>query len=351
MTSAGQRCISADGFTVARENVNVTYQRVDTSSSPETNFSGRYYGKYVKTTSAGKFTILQVLESVDCQQLRGQTVRLQVKLKANVASQTWRLGLLQLTSAGTVDTVAGLTTGSTWVSAWNGTGTDPTLTAANNVAYIAPTGSNLDNTTAVGNALNCAATTSWQRFGGTFTVPTDCKNLIFALWSDAQEALNDGLSVTEASLTVGTDIIAFVARPYPQEMERVRRYIVKTFEIDQQPVQNLSGGAAAAQNALLGLAGKSGASTNYMWWRFPVSLFRDGLTDTNAFPFLGLTRYNTSAANALVRNLTTNTDMGAVGSIIAKREETTFTVTGVGGGGGTSVGDQIAVHLLVYGEL
>jgi len=341
------RSIAADGWGVTNENANTQYQRIDTNAAPEVGFGGRYYGKFLKITAAGKLTITQAVESVDCQPVRGETVRVQVWLKAIVAGATYRLGLLQLNSVGTVDTVPARDIG-TWVSAWNAASTDPTLTAANNVAYIAPNAGNLEHTTVVGDALDCAVTTAWQRFGGTFTVPTDCHNLIVAIWSNAQTPVNDGILVANTSMTIGADIVDWTPLAYDLELLRCQRYILKSFDPDTVPAQ--TGGVA---NCLRAITGKSGAVTGAlrMPWRFPVPLLYTGLSDASPFASRGITRYNPSAANSAVRNFTTGADMGAIASIVAGRNSLTVEVTGIGGGGGSGVGDDCGIHLLIFGEL
>ena len=103
----------------------------------------------------------------------------------------------------------------------------------------------------------------------------------------------------------------------------------------------------------LDIAFKSGAVTGAlrMPWRFPVPLLYSGLSDANPFAGNGITRYNPSAANSGVRNFTTGADMGAVASIVAGRNSLVIEVTGVGGGGGSGVGDDCGIHLLIFGEL
>jgi len=342
------RSISADGWGVTDENANVEYQRIDTNAAPEAGFGGRYYGQFKKITSNGKATITQAIESIDCQFCRGNTVRVQVRLKANVAGATYRLGLIQLAAAGTVDTIPAREVGS-WVSAWGAASTDPTLTAGNNTAYIAPNATNLENTTVVGNALNCVVTTAWQRFGGTFNVPTDCHNLIVAIWSDAQVPTNDGVSIAEASLTIGVDIVDWAPLSYDLELLRCQRFILKTFDVDTVPAQN-----AGVTSTLRGIAGKAttNASALFLIWRFPVPMFRTGLSDAAPFASLGVTRYNPSAANTLARNFTTGADMGAAtGNIITGRNGCQFQCAGVSGGSASAVGDNCGIHLLIFGEL
>lgn len=351
-TVAGRRNYGPDGWFSVCETSLVQYARVDTDTSPETALSGRYYGRFVKTTNAGKLLVCQAVESIDCQHVRGSQVRVQVKLKAS-ASVTWRLGLVQLASAGTADTFlpppADTHASGTFITAWNGSGTDPTLNATQNYVYIAPDASNTDNTTVSGNALTCSVTTTWQRFGGTFTVPTDCHNLIVVLWSNAQMAASDEIKMAEVSMCLGTDIAVWAPQAWSSELLRCQRYVLKTFYPDTAPAQN-AGGLGDAVN---GIAGKSGANSNYLTWRFPVPLRVSALDNviTTGFPFNGIKTYNPSAANANARNITTNADMAITGTIIADRTGVTFTITGVGGGGGTSVGDRIAIHLLIFGEL
>jgi hypothetical protein len=237
----------------------------------------------------------------------------------------------------------------TFVTAWNSAGTDPTLNATQNYAYIAPDASNTDNTTVSGNALSCSVTTAWQRFGGTFTVPTNCHNLMVVVWSNAQMAASDEIKLAEVCLCNYTDIVAWSPQSHMEELLRCQRHVLKTFHTDTAPVQN----AGAGSDALNGIAGKSGANSNYLQWRFPVPLFVDALDNviTTGFPFNGIKTYNPSAANANARNITASTDMATMGTIIAGRTGVAFTVTGVGGGSATAVGDRIGIHLLIFGEI
>lgn len=346
--SINRRMIAADGWGVCVENNDSQYIRVDTDGSPEADFGGRYYGRFVKITSDGKMMITQAVESIHCQPVRGGQVRVQVWLKANVSAATWRIGVLQLTSSGTVDVIPARDTG-TWTSAWNSASTDPTLTAGNNVSYIAPDSSNTDNTTVNGNALDCSVTTGWQRFGGTFTIPTDCHNLLLAIWSDDQVPTNDGVSIANAQVVVGTDIVDWSPLAISLELERCQRYILKTFATDTAPAQNIG----ETGNTLFGIVAKSGsnASALFIWWRFPVPLFRDALSDVNSYPLVGMTTYSPSAASAWAWNITSGITMGTPASFIARTDGTVWQEAGVGGGGGSGVGDLCALHVLVFGEL
>jgi hypothetical protein len=347
--STTRRRIGPDGWGVTDENADVQYQRVDTSSAAESGFGGRYYGTFKKITNAGKYTLTQVIESVDVQRVRGSTVRLQVRLKAS-ANATWRVGLLQLTSSGTVDDVPGLASG-TWISAWNADSTDPTLQAGNNVSYIAPDATNTENCTANGNALDCAVTTAWQRFGGTFAVPTDCQNLIVALWSDADITVNDTLSIVEVSLTEGVDVVQWAPLAYVEELHRCRRFIQKTFLPDTNPAQN----TGVTTGALRGYVGKDGATAGAIifHWRFEVPMLFTNLNDVSGFPSArGITRYNPLAANSVVRNVTRSTD-SSNNSASQIQTSVTLIATGPAGSGGSAskIGDEAAIHMLVFAEL
>lgn len=351
--ASSTRVIGPDGWMGVWETAGLQHLRVDTSSAPEAGLSGRYYSRIVKPTNAGKMMLTQALESADVQSLRGKVVRFQMMLKANVAGATYRMGLLQLTSAGTVDVVpAWQGSGATWISAFNGAGVDPTLTVGNNVAYVAPLGTNLDNTTVVGNALNCAVTNAWQRFGGTFTVPADCKNLLVAIWSDSQIPAADGISIAQASLTLGTPIATWTQLTTDLELLRCQRYILKTFATNQAPAQN-----AGTTNALQGITGKAGATAG-AWtqeWRFPVPLLVPQISPVSdtapVFPNRSLTRYNPSAANTSARNITVGVDMVVSATISVNANNLLAQFTGIGGGGGTGVGDHCAIHFLIQAEL
>lgn len=341
----GLRHINADGWGVQEETLNTQYIRVDTDAAPEAGFGGRYYGRWVKTVAAGKIAVTQAVESVNMQNVRGHTVRVQVLLKAVTTAATWRLGLVQLAAAGTVDVIGGRTIGGSWISAFNGAGVDPTLTAANNTAYIAPNATGLDNTTLVGNAANCAVTTAWQRFGATFVVPTNCHNLIVSFWSDDDVAVANGISITEASLTDGDDIVLFSRLSYENEFNRCQRYIAKTFMPDTAPVQN----AGVTTGALRGIFGKAGAAANGLLlnWRLPVPTRSTNLLDIDVFPARGVNRYNPSAANDQARNVTGATNCTAT---LAVQNRTNVVVTATGPAG-VAVGDQGAIHLMVFDEL
>ncbi len=191
-SATADRAIGPDGWAFTYENASVQYIRVDTSSASETGLQNRYYGSVTKITANGKIVLSQTVEGTDCQAVRGRSVRVQFKLKATTA-MTLRLGVAQLTSAGTVDSPP-----ATFVSAFGGASVDPTF--GTNVSLIAPkTGVTGYNCTASGNAFNCSVTTTWQRFGGVFDIPATAKNVIILIWSDSQITTANGFSWAECA--------------------------------------------------------------------------------------------------------------------------------------------------------
>ncbi|NBP05719.1 MAG: hypothetical protein EBV15_05815, partial [Bacteroidetes bacterium] len=85
-----------------------------------------------------------------------------------------------------MDTIPG-----TFVTAWNVDSTDPTL--GTNVAVV--TG-----------AESKSVTTAWQNFSVSVTAPSDCKNLICAIWTDADFSAADEFNIAEAGLFLGGTI-------------------------------------------------------------------------------------------------------------------------------------------------
>lgn len=215
-TSAADK-YSADRWKVAVTNADVSFQRTDTNGALEGSLNARYYGTYKKITNTAKLVVFQILEAVNTFPLAGRKVTFQCKLKAS-GSIKFRLGIIQLSSTGTVDAWPAATT-----TAVGGTGTDPTL--GTNLAYVTavsvPTGA---QGTIVGNAVDCNATTSWQQFAGTFTLPANAKNIAIAIWSDATLAANDTVSMSEVQLIDGSLLQDYTPPPVQQELARCQRY-------------------------------------------------------------------------------------------------------------------------------
>lgn len=192
---------SADRWRITRENADLQYSQQDASS--ESGLYSRYYGKYTKITNAGKFAIYQPLEFTDSIPLRGRDVTFQVAMKAKSA-KTIRIAIVELQAAGTADTLP-----AAFVGAWNVDSTDPTL------------GTNL---AVVDSVQSCSVTTSWQTFSVTGTIPADSKNLIMAIWTDADFSATDYLCLAEAGLYRGTSTKAWGPRHITNEIVLCQRY-------------------------------------------------------------------------------------------------------------------------------
>lgn len=208
---------SADRWRISRETASLQYARIDTNGALETGLTGRYYGQFKQITSAGKFAIYQPVEAINTFPLASRVVSFQCKLKAS-SSKTIRLGLVQLNSSGTVDTI-----NATVVPTWGSNSTDPTL--ATNHARLTPSAA-VSNGSVSGSGISCSVTTSWQQFGGVFTMPSNAKNIIPMLWTDSQFSANDSLYVAEAGLYDGSAVRAWLPRPMQVESSLCQRFFV-----------------------------------------------------------------------------------------------------------------------------
>lgn len=194
------------------ENADLQYKREDGLS--ESGITSQYFGTYKKITSAGKLAIYQILEGANSVPLRGKTVTWQVQLKASSA-KTIRMAVLELQAAGTLDSIP-----STLISAWGADGTDPTF------------GSNLAIITG---AEDKSITTNMQQFSVTVDVPSDSKNLICAIWSDSDFAVDDTISMSEAGFYVSDVVQEWVPISVGDEFLRASRYYNKSYNLDTPP--------------------------------------------------------------------------------------------------------------------
>lgn len=328
-TNPNARIIAADGWAISNENPSVTYKRIDTSGAIESGLQSRFYGQFLQITVSGKFVVCQAIEGTESVALRNRTVRFQVWMKATVNS-TWRLGLLYLNASGTMDTMP-----ATFVTAFGGASTDPTF--GTNVSKIIPSTAQIgDNVVLSSNAFSCSVTTSWQRFGGVWSVPNDCKNLIPAIWSDSQATATNGINIGQASLTDGYEVQDWTPQSYATELIRVRRFYQKSFPVDIAPQQNAGLNTGEAK----GIAGKAAgvANSGFIYPRFDVPLRVPG----------GTTLYNPAAANALMRDVTGAVDMGATSVTANSQSDMLINATG---NAATAVGDQVSIHFTSDAEI
>lgn len=332
-SNVGGRALTLDGWGIGCENASVQARRVDMTTVTESGVAGRFYGEFTKITSTGKMQVQQAIESRMTQSMRGRNVRVRLKMKAVVTGAQWNIALVQLTSAGTADTIpsgAGL-----FVTAQGANGVDPTLGTA--LSYIAPTaGRTGDNCTSSTNCYQATLTTAWQRFSGVFTVPSTAQNLVLVIYSHNQVAAAAGVAIGEAMIIEGEEIPDWTHGSVPEELVRVRRFYQKSFALDTAPAQNVGVNTGEQR----GIAGKATAVANAGFINFEFS------PPMRAAPTVVV--YNPAAANALARNITGAADMGAT-TITGTNERNSYTnSTGVAA---TAVGDLIAIHWSADGEL
>lgn len=332
-SSTTGRAYGPDRFGLSNENASIQFARVDTSTSPPSDATSRYYGQFKKITNNGKFMVSQVVEGVNCQHLRGRTIRVQCRMRYAIAgSMTVRLGLIELKQAGTVDNLP-----ATFISAWGAGGTDPTL--GTNLGYIAPTVAYGGSVS--GNAISCTLATTFALFSGTFVVPANSKNLIFAVWTNAQATANDELHIQDVAIYDGPELrTSFDAHSFTEELRECRRYYFKTFALDTLPAQGV--GLNNGEHRFM--AGKAGAAAEFGSFRYPVHM-RIG----EGGPAATWTFFNPAAANAQVRDITGAADTTATAQA-ANAGGDYFTISCTGAAG-TAVGNELGVHFTVDAEL
>lgn len=338
-SNVGGRAITADGWGISNENASTQFRRVDTIGALESGLITRYWGEYTKITANGKIQVMQAIEASNVANLRGRNVRFQLKMKSIVAaSAQWNIAIIALGSGGTTDTVTA--TAAAFFTAHGANGVDPTL--GTNLTYIAPTsGKTGDNCTAGTNSYACTVTTAWQRFGGIFTVPTTCKNLIVLIYSHNQVTTTNGLGVSEVSLCEGEEIQDWSPRPLSQELQDCQRYYCKSFNVDTAPAQNigLNTGEFRFPSMVVGAVAIVGAT-----FRYPVQMRGAGIGGSA----VTLTSYNPSAANVQARDITSAADCSAT-SLNANGEQGLYVNTT--GNAGTIAGECIGVHVSADHEL
>lgn len=325
------RSYGPDRWGMTNENASIQFAGVDTSgASALSGLRSRYYGKFKKITSAGKFVVSQVIEGGNMMPLRGRQVTLQMKLRYAVAgSMTVRIALLYLTTSGTIDQLP-----VTFVSAFGAAGTDPTW--GTNLTAIAPDAAIGDGTIS-GNGITCVLTSAFLNYGGVFTVPDSAKNLVVVVFTNGQPAANDELHVGEAGLYDGVTEQDWCPRSAANELLLCQRYYQKTFNVNVAPAQNVGAGTGEIRF----IAGKAGAAAEMGYWSLRVPLRSGGSGAT-------YTTYNPAAVNAQVRDFTAAADCTAASASTPSTENVLITCTGAAG---TAVGNALGVHLTIDAEL
>jgi hypothetical protein len=326
-TRAGQ---VADRWAVTTGNATTTsWSQTDAIGTPETGLLSRYYGRITQATNAAKFIFSQWVIATNTAPLRGRKVRISVKLKQFVGSnQTYKLGLLQLTAAGTVDVSPA------FISAIGASGVNPTW--GTNLAAIAPDASPTgENGTINGSYLEITSTAAWVRSSCVVTIPTDCKNLVFVLIKDATGGTTDSVGIAECQLTIGSEVVDFVAAPLAEELLRCQRFYCKTFALTTVPVTN----AGLNTGELKWTKVVAGATAGRSQWNLPVTMWKTPVT---------VTFYNPAAANAQVRDETNTVDCSATTAVGTSDRQVGITYTG---NAATVAEGLMGVHITADAEI
>jgi hypothetical protein len=309
---------------------NLNWQQVDTGSAPETGLNSRYYGSIISATAGKKVMLSQWIINAEMAHLRGGKVRVSVKTSQKVGSegQTFKLGLLQLTSSGTADTSPAFLSG-----AWSTTtGVDPSW--GTNLAAITPDASPTgENGTINGNYLEISSTLAWKRSSAVFTVPTNAKNLVVVLFANATGGTTDNFSVAEFQLTQGPDIVEYREPAIAETIMRCQRFYSKSFPLTTVPAASLAvASAGAGSTNIIGKAAATALACQINI-QFPIKM--------HATPTLTL--FTPVAAGAVPYRINGTTP--AVQTAVAQLglTDTGAVVTATGDANG-AIGDLVGVH-------
>jgi len=180
------------------------------------------------TGTTDKGGIWQVIEGINCKDLRSKAVVLSAYLQvSNARLGNIKMGIAEFT--GTEDSVSGDP-----ISSWGADGTTPTLAA--NWAFI--------NTPA-----NLSVTTSAVKYSVTATVGASANNLAVFIWNDDKSySASDALSFAEVQLEIGSVATSFERRPLGIELVLCQRYYQKTYDLNTAPGNATTNGQIAARS-------------------------------------------------------------------------------------------------------
>lgn len=312
-SQAASRQYAADQWCITNENTSVQFRRVDTTGTAVTGHTARFYGEYTKITSTGKIEVSQPIPAGNCQHLRGRKVRFQAKLRCS-ASKTIRMLVLQLTAAGTVDTIPGYVAGApsgTFISAHGANSVDPTF--GTNLSKVTP--DTADNATIANSGLSCSATTAFQRFGGVFTMPADFKNLVLVFVTDSQFVAADRLEITEVGLYDGAEVRDWAERMQQQQLSNAQGFYAKSFNIDINPAASAGVNTGESKTKKIVAGANAG--------RFETIDFPEQMRAAPTITF-----FNPAAAGAQARDETNNVDCTVTTAVGVTERQFAVTFTG-----------------------
>lgn len=283
---------------------------VGTQTNPE-NGQANCIRLTQSNASAQRMGLAQIIESVNCIDLRALVLSLSGRLRCS-SSQALRWAVLEWT--GTANTVT-----SDVVNDWTST----TYTASN--FFIASTA-----VVAMGSLTPTANT--WTPITETVGVPTSSmNNLIVFVWTEGTAAQNVTLDIGLMQLEAGGVATPFERRTFAAEVALCQRYYEKSFALTAAPAQNTNTNNVS-------WTGSHGAATN-----FTIPIIFRVVKRTN----VTAVTYNPSAANAEARDYVTGTDCSSTTASMQATGGRIFGTTP----GGSSAGNPIGVHWSADAEL
>lgn len=265
-SSLGGRVYCADRWFISTSVGTISYKQSSNMGTPENGITGSYCGDFIRSSTAdSKVLIGQAVESLNVMHLRGRDVRVSLKMKWETDAITVRMGLAQLTAAGTANTIP--KNAGTFVTAWGANGIDPTLGA--NLSYITPAVGSAFGGTISGQAMTCNLTPNWTQYSATFSIPTNVKNLILMIWTDAAIPDNLEFDMTEVDMYAGTELRPWYPIMPSEQLRLCQRYYAKTFLPAIAPATT-----AGNLGALIGSVAVAGNSpyASAIYWTFPSDM-------------------------------------------------------------------------------
>ena len=324
-----------DDWMITTQTASSQVGRIDSLVTPIAGSVSRYYAQFKQITGAGKQLISHLVEYKDVANMRGKTVRIQFKLATGAwgSASAVRVGLLQNNVSATADTVA-----ASFISAFGANTVDPTW--GTNLALVAPTlveSSAVTQPTIVNSAMTIAnpgASLTFTRYSMTVAVPSNCVNIILAIWTDSQMSINDVWNFAEADIHLGQSINDWMPLSTQQEEARVNRNSTKSFSKDVTPVQT-AGVNTGEMKFIAGIIGALAERSPSIMLPCPMRI---------PIVTAHVTLFNPAAANAQVRDETAGADCSATAFVAGSDRNFAVTCTGAAG---TIVGGLLGVHYFV----
>jgi len=284
---------------------------VGTQTNPE-NGQSNCIRLTQSNASAQRMGLAQIIESVNCIDLRALVLSLSGRLRCS-SSQALRWAVLEWT--GTANTVT-----SDVVNDWTST----TYTASN--FFIA-------STAVVASGTMTPTANAWTALTETVGVPTSSmNNLIVFVWTSGTAAQNVTLDIGLMQLEAGGVATPFERRPNVMELSLCQRYYEKSFGVGTTPAQN----SGNVNNISSGLAlGAASAFQVFVPFKVPKR--------TNATATL----YNPSAANAEARDTVAGADCSGTTASFHSVNGRIFGTSAAG----SALGNVISVHWAADAEL